>query len=99
MDGREEKMGPHYQLRYAAGTYWLLDMWQTGVPFLKPLAVNEAGACIFKLSQEGKSRAEIAAVLSKKYQADEDEVKRDVVQFLNRLQECGISIQGGSDVK
>ena len=35
-----------YQLRYAAGIYWLLDMSQPGYPYRKPLPLNEMGAAI-----------------------------------------------------
>ena len=37
-----------YQLRCAAGKYWLLDMEQDGETYRPPLMLNESGAYIFR---------------------------------------------------
>ena len=42
-----------YQLRYAAGIYWLLDMSQPGYPYRKPLPLNEMGASIWRMMEKG----------------------------------------------
>lgn len=88
-----EKKKPRYQLRYAAGLYWILDMWQEGVPYRKPLAVNEIGADIWRLLEQGKTNEEIAEELSRKYQAEREELEQDIVQFQKQLQQCGIYIK------
>ena len=49
-------MSARFQLRHAAGIYWLLDMEQEIGTYKKPLPMNEAGAEIFKLMQEGKKQ-------------------------------------------
>ena len=49
-----------YQLRKAAGIYWLMDMEQEGIPYRKPIPVNDTGADIWTLHEAGKSKDEIA---------------------------------------
>ena len=90
---REEKKGSRYQLRYAAGLYWILDMWQEGMHYKKPLAVNEIGADIWQLSERGKTDEEIAEILSQKYNAKQEMIAEDIVQFREMLCASGIEIQ------
>ena len=56
-------MNTRFQLRHAAGLYWLLDMEQDAGSYKKPLAMNEMGAEIFKLMQDGKTNLQIAEIL------------------------------------
>lgn len=44
-----------YQLRCAAGKYWLLDMEQDGEPYRPPLMLNESGAYIFRQYKIGRA--------------------------------------------
>ena len=90
MAGEKKKERPRYQLRQAAGCFWILDMQQEGVPFHRPVVVNEAGAEIWRLSAQGKSQEEIAVLLSERYKEDVEKVRRDVKQFQETLRECGI---------
>lgn len=48
-----------YELRKAAGLYWLLDLRQDGEHYKPPLAMNEMGTEIFKYRQLGDSEEEI----------------------------------------
>ena len=43
-----------YQLRYAAGQYWLLDMEQEGSPYKHPKNLNCVGAEIWKRMESGQ---------------------------------------------
>lgn len=46
---QDKKSGNNgYELRKAAGLYWLLDLRQDGEHYKPPLAMNEMGAEIFK---------------------------------------------------
>lgn len=81
-----------YQLRYAAGIYWLLDTCQDGVPYKKPLPMNEMGAAIWKMMIRGHSREQIATALCQEYRTDRDVVLRDVEQFQAQLAEYGIDM-------
>lgn len=44
-----------YQLRCAAGKYWLLDMEQDGETYRPPLMLNESGAYIFRQYMAGNT--------------------------------------------
>ncbi len=75
-----------YQLRYAAGIYWLLDMDQEGVPYKKPLPLNETGAAIFRMFQEGMDKDEIAEKMSRQYDVPIEETKQDIQFFFKQLE-------------
>lgn len=80
-----------YQLRHAAGLYWLIDMEQSGVPFRKPVLLNEMGAVIWTMLQEGRED-QIADRLSGEYQVSRELVEEDVRQFRECLREQGIFV-------
>lgn len=79
-----------YQLRHAAGMYWLLDMQQPGVPYKKPIAINEMGAQIWKLMQEEKEDEAIAKTLSASYGVSQEVILEDVKGFRKQLKDAGI---------
>lgn len=45
-----------YQLRYAAGTYWLSDTNPEGSVIPRPLELNETATEIWKMLEDGKIR-------------------------------------------
>lgn len=76
----------NYILREVAGIYWLIDIAQPGVPYRKPVAVNEMGARIFSMSKEGLSDEEMAEVLVREYEdTDKEEILRDITDFKGML--------------
>ncbi len=77
-------MNQRFQLRHAAGLYWLLDMEQKGPEYVKPIAMNEAGAYIWSMLEE-KTQDEIVQDLCQKYEISEDEARKDVGDFLKQL--------------
>lgn len=79
------KMQNRYSLRYVGGIYWLLDIAQAGVPYREPIPINEVGADIWWLMEQGRSEAEIVDCISAEYGTDRDVVKLDVEQFKNQL--------------
>ena len=42
-----QKQSERYQIRQAAGMYWLLDMEQPGIPYRQPVLLNETGAAFW----------------------------------------------------
>ncbi len=88
--GKRREDGSRYQLRYAAGLYWLLDMEQEGIPCKKPLAINNMGADIWRLIEKGEKPEDIAGKLSKEYQIDREVIRDDISCFLKQLEEYGI---------
>ena len=79
-----------YQLRYAAGMYWLLDTCQEGVPYKAPLTMNKTGADIWDMMSEGLDREEIAEKICGEYGTDRATAQRDIEQFQAQLAEYGI---------
>ncbi|MBP5494142.1 MAG: PqqD family protein [Lachnospiraceae bacterium] len=77
----------NYEIHKAAGTYFLVNMAQKGDVFEKPVEVNEFGALVVKLIKEGKSEDEAAKLLADEYEADFEEVKKDVSEFTESLYE------------
>ena len=77
-----------YCLRYAGGIYWLLDCEQSGVPYKEPIPMNEVGADIWRLMEQGKTESEIIECISEEYGADKETVKQDVEQFRKQLQDA-----------
>lgn len=81
-----------YQLRYAAGAYWLLDMAQSGHPYKQPLAMNECGAYIIRQLQEGALPGRLAQSFAKRYGISERQATKDVGAFLAQLEREQIEI-------
>lgn len=97
MNNLNEKSAFPYQMRYAAGLYWILDMEQKGVPYRKPLATNEVGARIWKAFVLGETEEGIAEKLSVEYQVSRDEIREDIAQFWLQLEQYGIDIRRQSE--
>ena len=79
-----------YQLRYAAGQYWLLDMEQAGVPYKRPMVMNAMGAEIWKKLAKGWTIEQISEVFIKEYEVSLEEMREDIVQFQRNLTAFGV---------
>ena len=87
MEGKQK-----YQLRHAAGSYWLLDMEQKDGTYRAPVAVNETGAMILEHFFRTKDPSEVAGVLRDVYEIDFKEALSDVNSFLSQLRRQGVEI-------
>jgi len=85
-----ERIKSRYQLRYAAGGYWLLDMEQDGAMYRPPLSVNGVGADIWKGLLEGWNFEQIIKELSLEYGVSKEEIGPDVQQFYEQLAIHGV---------
>lgn len=52
--------------------------------------LNEVGTSIWQLCEKGRSIKEIARIISKEYIVDEDEARKDVLEFINDLYKEGL---------
>jgi PqqD family protein of HPr-rel-A system len=52
--------------------------------------VNKTGLFIIKLLKEGKNEEDIVKALTEEFEIDEDEAKRDLVDFLEQLRLYGL---------
>lgn len=85
-------MRARYGIRKAAGSYWLLDMEQSGKHYIEPIELNESGARIWELAGRGMDISEIAGQLAGQYGIDAEIVKDDVRQFFAGLETAGVEI-------
>ena len=85
MDGKER-----YQLRMAAGMYWLLDMEQSGAEKVEPVVINESGAHIWEQYVCLRSEAAVAEALCREFGISVQEALADIRRFLRQLEEQGI---------
>lgn len=81
-----------WQLRHAAGCYWLLDMMQGPENRKPPLSLNQAGAEIWSLLQRGMTEEAAAELMSSRYQVDRESALADVRGFLAGLAAQGVAI-------
>lgn len=77
-----------YQLRYAAGMYWLLNTKQRGFHYIRPLSFNECGADLWRMLSQGADQTEIVDRLCDEYALSREEALRDVEDFLKQLDAC-----------
>ena len=82
-----------WQLRHAAGSYWLLDMKQGPGDRKSPLSLNQAGAEIWNLIQQGMKEEAVADEMCCRYQIDRESAMDDVRGFLAGLEAQGIIIE------
>lgn len=74
-----------YQLRYAAGIYWLLDTEQSGRTYRDPIPMNELGADIWRSFVGGMNTEQIIQHICEEYETDKDVVREDVNHFFDQL--------------
>lgn len=74
-----------YRLRKVAGMYWLINVEQPGVPYEKPIALNETGAMIYGMLEDGAGAEKIAEAMSVSYGISVSEARADLEQFMGQL--------------
>lgn len=75
-----------YLLREAGGSFWLLDLSQSGVPYRPPLRLNESGAAIWRMREEGLTLEEMAGRLAEEGGPSPDELRADLESFLKEIE-------------
>ena len=89
-----EKFEPKYQLRYAAGLYWLLDMQQSGAAYIQPVPLNAGGAQLWRMLERGMSEAEMCKWLCEEYGLPPEQAQGDVRDFLAQLKTQKVDLGG-----
>lgn len=80
-----EDFRKNYIIRSVAGSHYLLDIGQRGLPYRKPICINEMGADICRLIIEGKEPEDIIVILSGEYRVSPDVLRGDVMAFIASL--------------
>lgn len=83
-------MVKHYQIRKAAGLYWIIPTNQLDTEYIPPLPVNECGTIVFQKLQEKMEKDQIIKYLVELYGITEQEAKDAIDSFCSQLKEHGI---------
>ena len=76
-----------FVLREIAGDYVIIPTGKTVLDFNGMITVNEVGVSIWKMLQEETTFENIVQGILDEYDADEETVKADVQEFLDRIKE------------
>lgn len=87
------KEAERWQLRHAAGGYWLLDMMQEPENRKPPLSLNQVGAEIWEYLRQGMKEEDAADMLCDRYQIDRKSALADVRGFLAGLEAQGVVVE------
>lgn len=79
-----------YQIRYAAGVYWVLDMRQNGKEPVRPVMLNESGAGLLRMLLNNQPREALVEYLCQLYELDRQQAKQDVADFVEQMRKEGI---------
>lgn len=93
-DRAADRPGRRYQLRYAAGIYWLVDTEQPGDTYTPPVLLNEGGAKLWSMLENGTSLTEICEQFSREYDIPPEQAGEDVRDFITQLRSKRIDLGG-----
>jgi hypothetical protein len=79
-----------YQLREAAGFYWLVNMEQSGKDWQVPLRLNETGVMLLEHLAAGETEDALAEYLAGYYELPVEQARADVQSFLKELAAKGM---------
>lgn len=83
-----------YQIRYAAGMWWLIDVNQNGFDYKSPQSLNDTGMYIYIRLSEGKSVSRIAEDMNKDFGISVVDAIKDIKEFIGIMDEKGILREG-----
>ncbi len=81
-----------YQIREAAGQFWLIDMEQPAAAYFPPVGMNESGAIILKTFLETGDEKKCAVKLQEEFGIGLQEAETDAREFLEQLRARGVKI-------
>ena len=83
------KVKKDYVLRQVADTWVVLPLGDAAVDFSGMLTLNESGAMLWRVLEQGASREELVAALLDEYEVSRQQAMADVDAFLNKLLQAG----------
>ena len=83
------KVKKDYVLRQVADTWVVLPLGGAAVDFSGMLTLNESGAMLWRVLEQGASREELVAALLDEYEVSRQQAMADVDAFLNKLLQAG----------
>ncbi len=85
------RLNPKFVLRTVADETLLISVQDISAP-KQLLMLNELGADIYALLQQGRSIPEIHSILLSQYEVEPDTLKADIDDFLSALASYGVLI-------
>lgn len=82
-----------YRLRRVADMYWLINVEQPGIPYEMPIALNQTGAMICEMLENGAGAEEISKAMSASYGIPVPEARIDLEQFVKQLGICDFMLE------
>jgi len=82
---------PDVVARRVAGEYLLVPVCSGVAQMEFIFTANEIGSHIFRLLDGRRDAREIARLVSREYEVDEDRARADVIEFLRGLVEAGLA--------
>lgn len=83
------KLKSEYVLRQVAGTWVVLPLGSTSVDFNGMLKLNDSGAMLWKVLEQGGGKDALVDALTGEYDVSRQQAEADVEEFLNKLAQCG----------
>jgi hypothetical protein len=83
------KLKENLVLREVAGSWVVLPLSGKVLDFNGMLSLNETGAELWKLLENGSSREEMVSHLTENYEVDRDQASADVDEFIGTLEKSG----------
>ncbi len=79
------KIKDGFILRQVAGNYIVIAVGDEAVDFNGMITVNETGAFLWKILADGATKEEMLEKLLTEYEVDEETAKKDITDFLIKL--------------
>lgn len=76
--------------RDIAGETFLVPLGDSAAKFKGIIAINEVASFVWDLLQDGKNEEEIVQAVFAEFEAPEEEIRKDVSDFLGELREMEI---------
>ena len=83
------KLKKNFVLRQVAGTWVVLPLGAETVNFSGMLQLNESGAMLWRVLEEGGSQDALVEALLGEYDVTREQAEADVQEFLAKLKQAG----------
>lgn len=84
------KIKQGYILREVAGNYIVVAVGEAVKNFNGIINLNDTGAFLWKILQEGATEEQLKESLLNEYEVDDEIAERDIKAFINKLTEKGL---------
>lgn len=65
--------------------YWLLNIRQRGLDYIRPICLNECGAHLWRMLSDGFDKSAIADKLCEEFGLEHEDALKDVEDFLEQI--------------